>query len=121
MLVVSGPFNLSTERQEVVLLRTYSRGVDVRQSGQLQHAVFSQDSLSLRVHERQGVDDDAQDGCSLPLVLHAHQLQEVPPVWQSEEDELCGLTKHPGVVGGQRHLVGVPEGRRQKDAFYITS
>ncbi len=93
---------------------TYSRRADVWRSGKVQHAVFAQDSLSLRVHERQGVDDDAQDGRGLLLAFHTHQLQEVPSVREGEEDELCGLTKHPGVVGGQRHLVGVPEDRRRK-------
>lgn len=66
------------------------------------------------MHERQGVDDDAQDGRGLPLALHTHKLQEVPSFREGEEDELCGLTEHPGVVRGQSHLVGVPEGGRQK-------
>lgn len=91
-------------------------GPDLRfSSGQLQHAVLGQDSLSLRVHERQGADDDVQDGRGLRLALHAHQPQEVLSVRESEEDQLCGLTEQPGVVGSQRHLVGISSGRRPRD------
>lgn len=79
-----------------------------RRSGQLQHAVLRQDALGSCVHEGQGVDDGAQDGRGLLLALHAHQLQEVLSVRESVEDQLCSLTEEPGVVGGQRHLVGVP-------------
>lgn len=62
------------------------------------------------MHQRQSADDDAQDGRRLPLVVHADQPQEVASVRQSEEDELRGLTQHPGVVRRQRHRVGVSEG-----------
>lgn len=57
------------------------------------------------------MDDGAQDGRGLLLALHAHQLQEVLSVREGVEEQLCSLTEEPGVVGGQRHLVGVPEGR----------
>lgn len=108
VLVVSGLFlKVSIEQQEVFY--TYSQRVEVQRSRQLQHAVFSQDSLSLCVRERQCVDDDVQDGHGLLLAPHAHQLQEVLPVWEGQEDKLRSLAKHPGVVGGQRHLVGIPE------------
>lgn len=61
------------------------------------------------MHQHQGVDDDAQDGRSLLLVLHTHQLQKVLSVGKGEEDKFCCLPEHPGVVWGQRHLVGIPE------------
>lgn len=61
------------------------------------------------MHQHQGIDDDAQDGRSLLLVLHTHQLQKVLSVGKGEEDKFCCLPEHPGVVWGQRHLVGIPE------------
>ncbi|TNN32610.1 hypothetical protein EYF80_057228 [Liparis tanakae] len=71
--------------------------------GELQHVVFGEDLLSLRVDERERVDDAPQDGRGLPLAAHTHQLQEVAPVRQGEEHKLCRLAEHPRVVGGQRH------------------
>lgn len=88
-------------------------------SGQLQHVMLGQDLLSLCVHERQGVDDDVQDGRGLLLALHTHQLEEVPSFRESEEDQLCSPMEQPGVVGGQRHLVGVPEGRRYRETYHV--
>lgn len=81
--------------------------------------MFGQDSLRLCVHERQGVDDDVQDGRGLPLTLHTDQLQEVFSVREGQEDKLRSLAKHPGVVGGQRHLVGVPEVRRKNRLRFL--
>lgn len=93
---------------------TYHQSAGVCSSGQLQQVELGQQSLSLRVHRCQSVDNHTQDGRRLLLVLNTYELQKVLPVWESEEDQLGSLTEHPGVVGRQRHPVGDPEGRPQK-------
>lgn len=103
----SCPWSVEDSAKTVEALFVHSVLIQSSALWQIQHAVLLQGFLRPVIDLSDGVDHFPQQEAQILLVLHAHQPVEEAPLRHGDEGQLGRPAHEPGVVLGQRVLVGL--------------